>query len=89
MTKTIWKYKLDRDDETVVHAPAGSTPLTVQLQGGEPYVWMLVDSRWAMARHRFTIHWTGQPLPKEWGAYVATFQLPGRALVAHVFHHHG
>ena len=85
--KTIWKYELEVTDEQVISVPVEAQALAVQVQGGKPCIWALVDSE-AERRHRTVyIHGTGHEvsLGAQSGRHLGTVQLAGGALVFHVF----
>ena len=90
---TIWKYPLAAT-ETVVDAPMGAIPLTVQTQEGSPCLWMAIPDPDAEKEERvFVMCGTGLPISSaECLDYVATFQQPDATfqqpelgLVWHVF----
>lgn len=81
---TIYKYKL-QPGRTVLDLPIGATPLSVQMQHGEPCMWALVEPHQPTTRRFFDVYGTGHGMPADPGHYVATFQMDGGALVWHVF----
>lgn len=85
--RTIWKYPILTTDEQQVIAPKGARPLTVQMQGGKPCLWALVDPTAAPEPMRLRTFGTGHPVGEESAPayYVGTYQLDGGALVFHVF----
>lgn len=85
MAKRVWKYPLPIDDEVSVEMPEGACPLTVQVQGGRPTLWALVDPDAVPTTRRFRIAGTGHPIGADVGAHVGTFQLADGGLVFHVF----
>lgn len=85
--KTIYKYPIKIDDTFEIIMPAGSEVLTIQLQNGEPYIWVLVDPDKDSIPHTFYMLGTGhlrKGLRKE--NYIGTFQLADGRLVFHLFH---
>ena len=92
MSVTIWKYPVSCTGDFVLEMPKGAQILTVQTQGGEPQLWVLVDpDEKEMVRVRFLLLATGQPVEGtvkkfigKW-ARVGTFQLEGGKLVFHLF----
>lgn len=85
---TIWKFPLVVTDAQSIDAPSGAVPLSVQIQNGEPCIWMLCDPLATKTRHRIFIHGTGHRLPDESTAerFVGTFQMLGGQLVFHCFY---
>ena len=43
MNKTIWKYQLDTTDKQTITMPFGAEILSVQMQGLNPCMWVLVN----------------------------------------------
>lgn len=85
--KTIYKYKL-QPGRTVLDMPDGAKVLTVQTQGDDVCLWALVEPNKPTTRRFFDVYGTGHQMPADPGAYVATFQMGGSALVWHVFEAH-
>lgn len=83
--KRIFKYALAVEDQQSIVMPSGAEILTVQMQGGEPQVWALVDDTNDKHQRTFLIFGTGHPVIDNPGNYVGTFQLRNGALVFHVF----
>jgi hypothetical protein len=84
--KTIYKYKLTTTDNQVLSLPAFSEILTVQLQGGEPYLWALVNKNIEEEIPiTIEIFGTGNPIPDGKRRYINTYQLLDGRLVFHVF----
>ena len=83
--QTIYKYPINRLDVEELELPQGATPLTLQLQGGQPCLWFLVDPDRPTEVRRFLIFGTGHAIGPEAGAYIGTFQLAHGTLVFHVF----
>lgn len=84
----IWKYPLAVADVQEHFMPEGAKLLDAQLQHGEPQLWALVDEKAKVGRRKIAIYGTGNPIPDAPdapGAYVASFQIGGGALVFHVF----
>ncbi len=81
--KTIWKYPLALG-ENLLDMPRGAELLAVQMQGGAPMLWALVDVGSAgREQRRLRVVGTGHTLPQAVGRYVCTFQEP--PFVWHVF----
>lgn len=81
----IWKFKLDITDEQTVEMPAGARILSVQMQQGDCCLWALCNENAAYERRHIAIYGTGNPMPDDPGAYLATFQLHSGATVFHAF----
>ena len=80
---TIYKYLLG--PKSVLLLPQEAQPLTVQLQHGEPMLWVKLDPQAPTIARHFVSFATGQAL--ETGGrltYLATFQLDN-GLVFHAF----
>lgn len=88
--ETIYKYQLKVENRQVIEMPAEATPLTIQIQEGNPCLWALVDPSVAIKQERtFLTFGTGHPIASSASlVYIATYQhyqqLNGR-LVCHVF----
>ncbi len=87
----IWKYTImiqDEtimiQDETILHMPGGAKILTVQMQNGVPYVWVLVNPDAMMARRTIRVFGTGHPIPSGYDDHHIGSVQDG-ALVWHVF----
>jgi len=83
--KTIYKYPLPIDNLAEVRMPQGAVVLSIQCQHDKPCLWALVDADRPMQGRRFCVRGTGHQLAGEEGAFIATFQMHGGALVFHVF----
>lgn len=81
--KRVYKYPIN-PLQAAVTMRKGAQILCVQMQGGFPYVWALVDPLEAQMTRRFRVVGTGHDLPDDPGEYVGTFQ-PGNGLVLHLF----
>lgn len=82
----IYKYPLEVTDRQEVFMPMGATLLTAQMQHGILQLWSLVDeNEQAETARKIAIFGTGNPMPDDPSAYLATFQMSGGALVFHVF----
>lgn len=84
--KTIWKYILEMRDDLAVEMPVGAELLAVQLQGGAPCLWALVDPSLHKEVRYFRLAGTGHRISAdEKLKYVGTFQMHGGTLVFHLF----
>lgn len=82
---TIWKFPVAIADSFEIVAPPMVKVLSVQVQGGAPFMWAIVRPGEREVRHRFHVRGTGQPLTGEENELVGTFQMHGGALVFHLF----
>lgn len=82
---TIWKFTLEITDSQRVEMPVKARVLTVQLQGGQPRLWAIVnlDEAPLTEMRTFEIHGTGNPISDGARTYIATLQQP--PFVWHVF----
>jgi hypothetical protein len=84
--KTIHKFSLATTDYQYIELPVGSKILTVQPQGNDVCLWVIVDPEAAKNRKRILIFGTGHPMPDGIeDNYIGTYQLLGGQLVFHVF----
>lgn len=86
--KSIWKYRLSVTDVQAVNIPAGAKILCVQIQGGIPCLWAMVDPLERLAQRRVRIFGTGQPARDfeiNGIEYIGTIQMSSGSLVWHVF----
>lgn len=86
--KTIWKYKLDVNDNVFIEMPKGAQVLSVQIQDGAPCIWALVDPDAKKEKRLFEVLGTGHTMPEDMGinrAFIGTFQLWAGRLVFHLF----
>jgi hypothetical protein len=86
VAKTIWKFPVEITDVQTINAPRGAEPLSVQLQGGQPCIWMLVDPTSPKAPYTVRCVGTGHPTKVEAGAFIDTVQVG--PLVFHFFGQH-
>ena len=81
----VYKYPLT-PGRTELRMPEGALVLTVQMQNGEPCLWVKVDPSKPEEDRVFEVYGTGHDMPDDPRLfYVATFQMAGGALVFHVF----
>ncbi len=81
--KTIYKYTLRIDDRQQIPVPARRKPLCVQMQNGNPCLWVEVDDEDGPELLTIVTRGTGHPLPDNLGPYIGTYQIQG--LVFHVY----
>lgn len=77
---TIWKYPV-RSGVTSLTLPYGSHVLDVQVQDGQPVMWVQVDTDQHNVTRKFVVYGTGHPMPAVTRQHIGTFQLSG-----YVFH---
>lgn len=83
---TIFKVKMTIQDEQIIFIENGARFLTIQIQYGEPVLWVVVDPNAPSVERKIYIRGTGHMLGEaEQAYYVGTFQLEGGAFVGHVF----
>jgi len=81
----IWKYTLAVTDRQSLSMPDGAHVLSVQVQGGMPQLWALVDEKAPQSLRHFDLYGTGNPVPSCPKKFIGTFQLHGGGLVFHLF----
>lgn len=86
----VWKFAFDVQDDIEILMPVGARVLTVQVQGGRPCVWVLVDpSEEKRSKRQFRVAGTGHVLQTEAKMdqlkYVGTFQLLDGKFIGHLF----
>lgn len=82
--KTIHKYQIPISDTITVKAPEDAEPLHVDLQHGQPCLWMRVDTEKESTSHTF--HWRGTGHPVDGlGKHIGTVLVDGGNLVFHLF----
>lgn len=85
---TIWKFKIEIVDSQEIPMPTGAQVLTVQMQGGTPFIWAICDPLAPMKDRGFALYGTGhhvQDMDLPYLRYVGTFQMEGGSLVFHLF----
>jgi hypothetical protein len=80
---TIWKYALD--PTTTLALPCDAAILTVQIQHGQPYIWIRLNTEHPTILRTFECFGTGHPLPNILRTYIGSFQMEGGNLMFHVF----
>ena len=86
--RTIFKYQLDRPF-TQLDLPRGARVISVDLQRGHPFAWVMHEREGIMSDERsdvgVTIAATGGDMPPDLGEYVSTFFEHGGLYVWHAF----
>lgn len=82
--RTIYKYRLANRNYQAIDAPAGFTPLSVQIQDSQFTVWGACESERPYRPLSIYIVGTGQPMPEEHIIYIDTIQ--AGPYVWHVFY---
>lgn len=85
MSKAIWKFPLKTDDVQQIEMPEGAQILCVQMQGGNPCIWAMVDPEAEKTKRTFEIFGPGHPVPEATRMYIGTYQLYNGSLVFHLF----
>lgn len=83
--KTIYKYPVPLTDDFTLDLPKGAKVLTVQMQHGEPQLWVLVDPENYTVKRSFRLVGTGHSVPTVGIWYINTFQLDNGSVVFHLF----
>lgn len=87
--KTIYKYPVDGSEalgDITLNIPQGGQVLDVQVQGGIPCIWVLVESTKPIVQRVFRIIGTGHRINVNTVLdYIGTFQLDNGDLVYHLF----
>ena len=82
--QTIYKYKIEPDNECTTQVPLGAKPLCVQQQGRGTCIWCEVDSE---EKYRVPMQIevipTGGSIPAPDFTYLGTIQYP--PIVAHIY----
>jgi hypothetical protein len=81
--KQIWKYEVLIDDNFKIEMPSDSELLSVQMQGGEPKLWVLCDPKKDKVKRKFRLFGTGHEISGNL-KFVGTFQYSS-VLVFHLF----
>jgi len=89
MIRQVWKYPLENPVQTDLMVPVGGEFLDVQMQGGIPCIWMLVDPEQKKVERQFLIVGTGHTVDTEGMMYRGTFQMENLGLVFHLFEYTG
>jgi hypothetical protein len=85
VSRVIYKYPLQVQDEVAVALPRGAELLDVQAQDDTPCLWALVETEANTEQRVFCIFGTGHRISALGLRYIATCQLHGEMLVLHVF----
>lgn len=83
--QTIYKYPIEVTDNQHINIPRDGKILTVQVQGGQPCLWVLVDPDNDPEDRHIEVFGTGHPISDDERDYIGTFQMHGGALIFHVF----
>jgi len=82
----IWKYKLEVVDNQTIELPINSGILSLQIQHGEPCIWVAVDLDETESKEvEFITIGTGNAFDIKNKHFLGTYQLHKGALVFHVF----
>ena len=90
MERTVWKFRINLDDYTVLYMPKGAMSLSVQMQGEDIVLYALVtlpvqDDE--QERRTFRLAGTGHPIElveDEWLDFIGTVMYH-HGLVFHLF----
>lgn len=84
----IFKYELEPTDQQILQLPYGAQILDIQVQGGAPFVWAMVNPDAKLADRKFVTVGTGHEIKDgylESLKYIGTYQISGGVLIFHVF----
>ena len=86
MNKTIYKFPIEVIDDSQITLPKNAEILCVQMQDGNPYIWVMIDKgeKKAEVRH-FCLFGTGHPFALLDYKYIGSFQMYAGSLVFHLF----
>lgn len=84
MSQQVWKFPIDAVDHPVVKMPRGAKVIDFRTQGGEPFVWAIVDPDAEPVDRVFRLAGTGHDLGAH-GEYVGSVHLAFSGLVFHLF----
>jgi len=87
MAGRVYKYPVLMDDTFAIMLPKRHRVLSVQVQNGQPQIWVLVDLDGETEEVKFHLAGTGNLIAGDapsW-TYIGTFQMSGGALVFHLF----
>ena len=81
----IYKYPISVDDKITLSLPLDSRILAVQIQKGEPVIYVLVDpSEECNENRKLELYGTGMEVSLN-RIYIGTFQMLNGGLVFHLF----
>lgn len=81
--KVTYQFPLEQSDTTLM-LPQGAQPIHVDVQEGQPTLWVLLDTDEPMEPRRFETYQTGMGMPTHANhAHVGTFAYKGSTF--HVF----
>ena len=84
-TQRVYKYGLTLGDWISVWMPEGAEPLSVQVQGGDVFLWARITIGAPQTLHHFRVAGTGHDLGSNVGRHIDSFQMDEGAFVFHVF----
>ncbi len=85
MSRTIYKYPVQLEDEFTVSMPFAACVLSVGMQREEPFLWASLDTEDVDIERAFVVRGTGHALTGTEGRFIGTFQMRGGSLVFHLF----
>ncbi|MFW2163132.1 hypothetical protein ACG93T_17440 [Acinetobacter beijerinckii] len=86
MSKTIYKYDLAIQDNQTIEMPAGSKALCIDVQHGDPKLWVLCNPDMPKISYEVLCVDTGQEINKPIGQYLGTIHISRAVpLVFHFF----
>lgn len=82
---TIWKYLIEITGMQHLEIPVAAKILCVQMQGGHPYIWAMVNPLLRLVKRRIIIRGTGKPFDEPVGNYIGTVQEREGKFIWHIF----
>jgi len=84
MSRSVWKFEIQVDDEFTLRMPKGAEMLHVEVQHDKPCLWALVEPANEREERTFYVHGTGHPV-RPGVEHVGSFVLMGGSFVGHLF----
>lgn len=82
----VFKYPIPIEDHFEIEMPGGATILHIDMQHGEPQMWVLVSPDAPLFKRKFRFAGAGHPIDSSSKPiHVGTFKMRGDALIFHVF----
>ncbi|WP_314338954.1 hypothetical protein [Acinetobacter guillouiae] len=75
MSKMIFKFPLEIQNNQTIEMPAGSKALCIDIQHGDPQLWVLCDPEMPKIKYNILCVGTGHEITKPVGQYLGTIQI--------------
>lgn len=85
MTRVVFKYPIELQDEVVVDMPTDARIIHLAVQDGTICAWAIVDPDGYSSKRTFFVRGTGHPMPERPCVPVGSVFFNDGALVFHVF----